>query len=61
MPNIILSERQKPRSLQLMKDIYAAHLADPKCELNSQCPMLLSLKTRIDSLEADLRKNKKNN
>lgn len=51
MQKIILSERQKPRSLQLMKDIYAAHLADPKCELGEGCPMLLNLKAQIAQLE----------
>jgi len=48
---IIQSERQRPRSIELMKDIYASHVADQKCGLGVNCPMMLDLKNRIDEEE----------
>lgn len=51
MRNIILSERQKPRALELYQNIYAAHVADPKCGLRDRCPMMVDLAKRIKVLE----------
>ena len=53
MKSIILSDRQKPRSLQLLKTIYAAHLADPRCELGENCPQLRATKAKIEELERE--------
>jgi hypothetical protein len=50
--SIIQSERQRPRSIELMKDIYASHVADPKCGLGANCPMMLDLKKKIEAEEA---------
>ena len=47
--SIIQSERQRPRSIELMKDIYASHVAD--CKHGDRCPMMLDLKKRIDDEE----------
>jgi len=49
--SIIQSERQKPRAIALMKDIYASHVVDPNCGLGENCPMMLNLKKRIDEEE----------
>ena len=49
--SIIQSERQRPRSLELMKDIYASHVADKSCGMGVNCPMMLDLKKRIDEEE----------
>lgn len=53
MKNLVLSDRQKPRTLQLLKDIYTAHLADPKCELGENCPQLKATKAKIEELERE--------
>jgi len=49
--NIIQSERQVTRAIELMKEHYASHVADPKCELGVNCPMMLNLKRRIEEEE----------
>jgi hypothetical protein len=51
MINLIKSERQKPYALELYKNIYAAHIVDPKCGLGENCPKMLELKRRIKELE----------
>lgn len=61
MKKIVLSERQNPRSLQLMKDIYASHRADPRCEMGEKCPMLLKLKAQIEGLEDEMSAQKSRN
>lgn len=53
MSKIILSERQKPRALELSKAIYAAHLKDHACGLGENCPKLIELKADIEALEAE--------
>ena len=53
MKSIVLSDRQKPRTLQLLKSIYAAHLADEKCELKENCPQLKATKAKIEELERE--------
>ena len=50
MRNLIQSERQKPRALELLKAIYAAHNANP-CGLGERCPVEADLKARIKALE----------
>jgi len=49
--SIIQSERQRPHAIELMKDIYASHVADPKCGMGVNCPMMLSLKKQIEEAE----------
>lgn len=51
--NILLSERQKARTLQLLKDMYTAHLADPECELGENCPQLQKTKATIEKMEQE--------
>jgi hypothetical protein len=51
MRDIIQSERQKPRALELYQAIYAAHIVDPKCGLGERCPMMVELKAKITALE----------
>jgi hypothetical protein len=51
MRELIQSERQKPRALELYRAIYAAHIVDPKCGLGERCPMMVDLKTKIKALE----------
>jgi hypothetical protein len=51
--SIVLSERQRPRALQLMKATYASHTHDPACGLGEQCPQMMSLKLRIEELERE--------
>ena len=52
--SIIQSERQRPRSLELMKDIYASHVADKNCGLGVNCPQMVSLKKQIDEVEQQI-------
>jgi hypothetical protein len=52
MRNIVLSERQKPRVLQSMKDIYAAHSAE--CAAGVRCCVMVALKRDIEALEHEL-------
>jgi len=40
-----------------MKGIYVSHVADPKCGLGEQCPMMIDLKKRIEEEEALLGDN----
>jgi hypothetical protein len=49
---IIQSERQRPRVVEIMKDIYASHIQDPTCGLGDLCPMMVDLKKRIEAEEA---------
>jgi len=54
MINLVLSERQKPRALELYKLIYSAHIADPNCPYGGdQCPMMVDLKAQITALEEE--------
>jgi len=53
MSKLILSERQKPRALELYRAAYAAHLVDPECGLGETCPKLVELKAEIEALEAE--------
>jgi len=55
--NIIQSERQRSRAVELMKDIYASHVQDPTCGLGEKCPMMIDLKKRIEEEEALLGEN----
>jgi hypothetical protein len=55
--SIVQSERQRPRAVELMKGIYVSHVADPKCGLGEQCPMMIDLKKRIEEEEALLGDN----
>jgi hypothetical protein len=50
--NIVLSERQKPRALETMKNIYAAHSAT--CSDGASCHFMVNLKREIKSLEGQL-------
>ena len=59
MKSIVQSERQRPRAIQLMRDIYASHVADPNCGLGEQCPMMQDLKKQIE-LEERLLDNASN-
>jgi hypothetical protein len=52
--NMIQSERQRPRAVELMKDIYVSHVQDPTCGLGERCPMMVDLKKRIEEAEAAL-------
>lgn len=54
---IVLSERQKPRALKLMKAIYASHITDHSCGLGEACRMMVNLKQRIETLEKELGDN----
>ena len=54
MKNLILSERQKPRILQAMKDILAEHSAE--CAHGSSCRIMVRLKADIADLEAQVRR-----
>jgi len=49
--SIVQSERQRPRAVELMKDIYASHVSDQKCGLGEACPMMADLKKRIEDEE----------
>jgi hypothetical protein len=55
--SVIQSERQRPRAIELMKDIYASeytrHLTDPsRCGLlPEECPMMANLKKDIEEQE----------
>jgi hypothetical protein len=49
--SIIQSERLRPRAIELMREIYASHVADQKCGLGASCPMMLDLKKRIEEEE----------
>jgi len=53
MSKLTLSERQKPRALELYKAAYAAHLSDPNCGLGETCPKLIELKVEIEALETE--------
>jgi hypothetical protein len=55
--SIVQSERQRPRAIELMKDIYVSHVKDPNCGLGERCPMMLDLKKRIEEEEALLGDN----
>ena len=50
--SILQSERQRPRAVELMKDIYASHVQDPACGLGERCPMMVDLKKRIEAEES---------
>jgi hypothetical protein len=50
--DIIQSERQRPRAVEIMKDIYVSHVQDPTCGLGETCPMMVNLKKRIEAEEA---------
>ena len=52
--NIVQSERQRPRAIALMKEIYASHVKDPNCGLGERCPMMLDLRKRIEEAEERL-------
>lgn len=52
MSKLILSERQKPRALELFKAAYKAHLSDPTCGLGPDCPKCVAMKKEIEELEA---------
>ena len=52
--DIVQSERQRPRAVELMKDIYISHVQDPTCGLGERCPMMVDLKKRIEDEEARL-------
>jgi hypothetical protein len=45
--SIVQSERQRPRAVEIMKDIYASHVADKSCGLGANCPVMISLKNQI--------------
>ena len=49
--SIVQSERERPRAVELMKAIYASHVADPNCGLGDKCPMMIDLKKRIEEEE----------
>jgi hypothetical protein len=49
MKSVILSERTKPRALESMKDIYAAHSA--VCNQGITCRVMVKLKAAIDEAE----------
>jgi len=49
--SIVQSDRQRPRAIELMKGIYASHIADPRCGKGENCPMMLNLKSRIEEEE----------
>jgi hypothetical protein len=53
MKNLILSERQKPRALELYRKFYASHVVDPTCGLGDNCPMMVELKAKIAALESE--------
>jgi hypothetical protein len=53
MNKLTLSERQKPRALELYRAAYAAHLSDSNCGLGETCPKLVELKAEIEALEAE--------
>lgn len=55
--SIVQSERQRPRAIQLMKEIYASHIVDPNCGLGENCPMMVDLKKRIEEEERLLNGN----
>jgi hypothetical protein len=46
--SIVQSERQRPRAIELMKDIYASHVADLKCGLGANCPRKQPRRRRSD-------------
>ncbi len=51
--SIVQSERQRPRAVEIMKDIYASHIADPNCPYGGEkCPMMQDLKKQIETEEA---------
>lgn len=50
--SIVQSERQRPRAVEIMKDIYVSHTKDPNCGLGERCPMMIDLKKRIQEEEA---------
>ncbi len=52
MKNIVLSERNKPRALKSMKDIYAAHTSE--CSEGVSCRVMVMLKRDIEELEHEL-------
>lgn len=47
--SIVQSERQRPRAIDLMKDIYSSHITD--CKLGEKCPTMIDLKKRIEEEE----------
>jgi hypothetical protein len=49
--SIIQSERQRPRSIELMKEIYASHVAD--CKHGENCPSMIDLRKNIEAAEAE--------
>jgi len=54
--SIVLSERLRPRAIELMKDMYVAHAADPNCPWakdgrGTECPKMVELKQRIEEEE----------
>jgi hypothetical protein len=52
--NILQSERQRPRAVELMKAIYESHTHDPNCGLGEACPQMVDLKKRIEEYESNL-------
>jgi len=48
--SVILSERTKPRALELMKEFYASHTASCKDGVN--CRQMLKLQADIEAAEA---------
>lgn len=48
--SIVLSERQRPRAIQIMKELYASH-ACPTRAVGMDCSMMVSLRQRIEEEE----------
>jgi len=51
MSKFILSDRQKPRALELFKAAYAAHVAT--CPKGDTCEKMVELRAEIEALEAE--------
>lgn len=52
MPNIILSERQKPRVLAALREMYKEHAKE--CPDGVRCRFAKEMKRQIDGLEREL-------
>lgn len=57
MKSVILSERTKPRALELMEDMYAAHVA--VCKDGANCRVMLKLKAEIEAAKAPVESKQK--
>jgi hypothetical protein len=59
MAELILSERQKPRVLTCLREIYQEHVNSSSCPDGAKCPTAVEIKRLIKRLEHEIEETKK--